>query len=309
MVSILMLRYIYFNLLDNKKKIRLKQRYYEITKFISDNFYNYNIEKLKDVLLKLGINQGDTLLVHSSFNNFSGFQGIPQNIINCFIEILGKNGNLLMVSMPYMSSSYDYLQKGEIFNVSRTPSKMGLISEIFRRKRGVLRSLHPTHPVLAFGKDAAWIVEGHENCIYPCGKNTPFDKFRSLNGKILFFDVPFNTFTFIHYIEDLIKSQLSFQLYREELMSAKMVDYNQNSITINTYVFGDVAVRSRNPDILEKHLLKKKMLVKTKIGKTTLMLVTAEDAIRCTYEMLDKNIYFYTGDVKKNGAVREDLVQ
>jgi aminoglycoside 3-N-acetyltransferase len=295
MGSILMLRYIYNNLLNDKQKIRLKQKYYETKKFISDNFYHYNIEKLKNVLLELGVNQGDTLLVHSSFNNFSGFQGIPQNIISCFIEILGKNGNLLMVSMPYMSSSYDYLQKGEIFNVSRTPSKMGLISEIFRRKRGVLRSLHPTHPVLAFGKDAAWIVDGHEKCVYPCGKNTPFDKFRSLKGKILCFDVPFNTFTFIHYIEDLIKSQLPFQLYSKEPMSAKVLDYNQNLITINTYVFSDVAVRSRNPDILEKHLLKKKMLKKTKIGKTTLMLVTAEDAIRCAYEMLDKNIYFYTG--------------
>lgn len=58
------------------------------------------------------------------------------------------------------------------------------------KRKDVRRSLHATHPVLAWGKDAAWIIQSHETCLHPCGKDTPFDKFRSLQGKILFFNVP-----------------------------------------------------------------------------------------------------------------------
>ena len=297
-----MLRYLYNTFLDDSLKGKLKRRYYKGKKTIADYFFGYGIEELKNKFIEIGIKNGDTLLVHSSFNIFNGFRGKAQDIINCLIEILGKDGNLLMVSMPYMSSSYDYLQKGEAFDVRRTPSKMGLISEIFRRKRGVLRSLHPTHPVLAYGKDSAWLVEGHEACKYPCGKNTPFDKFRSLNGKILFYDVPFNRFTFIHYIEDMIASQLPFLLYSKEPIAAKVMDCQGKEVEIKTYVFGEAAVQTRNPDILEKYLFKQGVLRNAKIGKTKLMFVNAEDAVVCTYKMLENNVYFYTREARNEQA-------
>jgi aminoglycoside 3-N-acetyltransferase len=279
--------------LNTRHKRQLKKRYYNFKKLLSDNLYSYGVEELKDKLTDLGIRTGDTLLVHSAFNVFNGFKGRAQDVINCLIGILGKNGNLLMVSLPYLSSSYDYLQTGEIFDVRKTPSRMGLISEIFRRKKGVLRSLHPTHPVLAYGKDAEWIVDGHEKCPYPCGKNTPFDKIKSLSGKTLFFDVPFNRFTFIHHIEDLIQDNLPFPLYTEEPIPAKTLDYDGNELTVNTYAFSDLAVKSRRPEILENYLFKNKMLQKARIGKTVLMLVAVEDAVRCSNQLADNHIFFY----------------
>ena len=63
---------------------------------------------------------------------------------------------------------------------------MGLITEIFRRREGVLRSFHPTHPVLVYGKDSKWLTSEHEKCLNLCGAGSPFDKFRQLKGKILF---------------------------------------------------------------------------------------------------------------------------
>ena len=110
---------------------------------------------------------------------------------------------------------------------------------------------------------------------------------------MLFFDVPFNTFTFIHHIEDLIKDELPFQLYRKEIIAADVFDHEGRKITVSTYAFSDEAVTRRRPGILEKHLLKKDLIRKAKIGRTTLMLVAAEDAIRCSQEMLAKKIYFY----------------
>ena len=81
-----------------------------------------------------------------------------------FLDVLGPTGNLLMVSLPYRSSSLQYLSTLKCFDVRKTPSMMGLVSAYFRRRAGVLRSLHPTHPVLAThraqGQRSVFVDEG-----------------------------------------------------------------------------------------------------------------------------------------------------
>lgn len=293
-----MIRYLYRNLLNDGQRKALKARYYRWNKALTDRFFSYDQDQLKNALGRLGIREGDTLLVHSSFKYFSGFRGTPQDVIRCFCELVGTEGNLLMVSMPYTCASSEYLNKNPVFDVRRTVSKMGIVSEVFRRRKDVRRSLHATHPVLAWGKDAAWIIQGHETCLYPCGKDTPFDKFRSLQGKILFFNVPFRAFTFLHYLEDLIRDRLPFPLYAKSPITVKMRDYEGNGVEMKTHVFGDTTVRTRNPDILEARLLKERLLKKGRVGRTRLMLVSAEDAVSCTERMLSQNLYFYNPEAR-----------
>jgi aminoglycoside 3-N-acetyltransferase len=288
-----MIRLIYRQL-SPKNKLKVKKYHHKLNKKISDLFFSYDEDALVRALEKLGVVAGDTVLVHSSFKYSNGFKGNPQDIIKCLLQVLGPKGNLLMVSLPYHSSSQEYLMKQPVFDVRKTPSMMGIISEVFRRKNGVLRSLSPTHPVLAFGEKAAWIVEGHERCAYPCGKDSPFDKLRLLNGKILFFDVAF-PFTFIHYIEDLIKDMLPFPLYTEEPIPARMFNYKGESITLNTFVYPKWVYSTRKATVLEGRLIKENYLKKLRIGRTRLKLAKAEDAIQCTYKMLEEKIYFYSG--------------
>jgi aminoglycoside 3-N-acetyltransferase len=170
---------------------------------------------------------------------------------------------------------------------------MGIISETFRRRKGVLRSLHPTHPVLAFGKDAAWIVKDHEKCSFPCGEGTPFGKIRTLKGKVLLFDVPFGNFTFIHYIEDLIKNRIPIPVYNKELIPARVRNSLGEESVTPTYAFSEEARRLRNPAILERALARNGMVKAFRIGRTRLTLVVCENAIRCTTEILDSKSYFY----------------
>lgn len=101
---------------------------------------------------------------------------------------------------------------------------MGLISETFRRQPGVQRSLHPTHPVLAFGPRAQWIVADHETCLYPCGPGTPFEKLVELRAKILFYGVSEFHFTLHHYLEHLVKDELPFALYEAEPYAVNVID-------------------------------------------------------------------------------------
>jgi len=281
------------NLIRGKFRQKLKRVYYRSKSFISRNILAYDRKDLERALLELGLCEGDTVMVHASFDAFNGFNGNAQDVVSCFLELIGEEGNLLMVSMPYTSSSLEYFRTKPVFDLRRTMSKMGLISEIFRRRKDVLRSLNPSHPVLAWGKDREWIVEDHQKCPYPCGTGSPFHKFHRLKGKILFFDVPFRTFTFIHYIEDLMKDRLPFPLYHENTFSAQVKDLGGKEIMVPTHVFSEQAFTTRNPVILEKELIKRKALKRKRVGNTNLMLLNAADAVQCSYQMLDSGRTFY----------------
>ena len=64
------------------------------------------------------------------------------------------------------------------------PSRMGILSEMFRRQKDTRRSLNPAHPVLAAGPLASWFVEGHEECAYSCGPGSPFEKLIEKDAKL-----------------------------------------------------------------------------------------------------------------------------
>ena len=274
-------------------KSRLRGFYLARKKRFVDAFLSYDSGELERALDKLGLRQGDTVLVHSSFNPYSGFQGSPENLIDVFLKTVGPEGNLLMVSLPYSTSSISYLQKLKLFDVRKTPSRMGMISELFRRRPGVLRSLHPTHPMLAYGPKAEWIVAGHEDCLYPCGPGTPFEKLAQLNGKILFFYVGFTYLTFFHYLEHLVHQKLPFPLYTDKPFDVPVIDGNGKERTVKTYVFTPDAIRRRRPDPLQRDFWRRGVIKKGRVGATKLLLVDANKAIASALDMVRRGVFFY----------------
>ena len=175
----------------------------------------------------------------------------------------------------------------------KTPSHMGLISESFRRREGVLRSFHPTHPVLAFGPKAEWILAGHDKCLYPCGPGSPFEKFSQLGGKIVFFNVPFTTMTLFHYLEHIVEKTLPFPLYRSETFEVPSIDSTGQTTMIKTHVFSPDAVRRRRPSTLMEELDKEHLVRRKTVGNTRLMCVATRDAIAYTEQMTRAGKLFY----------------
>jgi aminoglycoside 3-N-acetyltransferase len=287
-----MLRESLERVLTPKQRIHIRKRLRSAEKSLADLLFRHGPEELQAGLSRLGVRPGDTLLVHSAFRWATGFRGSPLDVVACLITAVGEEGNLLMVSLPYDTSSYKHLLGDPLFDVKRTASKMGIISEIFRRRGGVRRSLHPTHPVLALGKDADWLVRDHERCSTPCGAGTPFAKLRELGGKVLFLDVPFGNFTFIHHIEDLLEGSLPFAVYRAEPLPGRVLDQDGRERIVPTRVFSDRAVATRRPEVLERRLREEGLLLDTRVGRTKLMLVGCEDAVRVATEMADRGVFF-----------------
>lgn len=279
--------------LSSTRKREIKAFINKIKQRSVDLFLSYSPADLQDKLQELGIKKGDTVMVHSGWSPQNGFQGTIQDAIKVFKKAVGPEGTLLMVSMPYRGALYEYLENLKCFNVRRTSGRMGMMSEIFRRQKDVLRSLHPAHPVLAWGNNAAWFVREHENCLYSCGEGSPFEKMVTRRAKVVFFDVKFTTFTFFHHIEHVIQKELPFALYGEKEYNVKVIDYNGQEKYVKAKIFSEHAVTKRRPLYLERELLRKNQICWDKIGNTFIGIVNVYDALECAKDMIGEGNLFY----------------
>lgn len=290
--------------LSEKQKRCVKSKYNTMRGFIINSLLSYGANDLKATLKELGIRETDTVLVHSNSNPDSGFKGTPSDVVESLAQLLGENGNLLMVSIPFRGTTFDHLSKGKPFHRDRTISMMGLITEIFRRRPGVLRSLHPTHPVLALGRDSVWLTTGHESCTTPCGAGTPFEKFLQLDGKILFYDVPFGAITFFHYVEDVTKDLLPFNVYHDKPFTITAFDERKQGHVVEVYAFNPAV--TRNAYKVEEEMKRQGLVKYGKVGNSRLILVNAKDVLKCQTAMIkDGNLPYGRHKTSDKGAHKE----
>ncbi len=85
-----------------------------------------NLESLTSGFRDLGVQTGDTLLVHSSYKSLGEVDGGPQTVIDALLSALGPNGTLIMPTF-----NFDFNQ-GKPWDVRKTRSKMGALTEVVR---------------------------------------------------------------------------------------------------------------------------------------------------------------------------------
>ena len=68
---------------------------------------------------------------------------------------------------------------------------------------GVVRSLHPTHSIAVWGKEAEAYIRGEENARTPCPIGGAWDRLRHVGAKILLVGVTHVNNTYIHSIDEV----------------------------------------------------------------------------------------------------------
>ena len=152
-------------------------------------------------LKQLGLAAGDLVLVHSSLSSLGCVEGGPEAVIDALIEVLGPEGTLLMPSFQ-RGGEHALLRQGCVFDLRTSPSEMGLITETFRRRPEVRRSISPTHCTAAWGGRAEEILAGHQYCSVSVGKGSPYHRVVEWGGKILFLGVTHTCNTTLHFVEN-----------------------------------------------------------------------------------------------------------
>ncbi len=146
----------------------------------------------------LGVEAGDTLLVHSSYKSLGPVDGGPQTVIRALELALDTDGDGTLI-MPTFNFDFN---KGQAWDVRSTPSKMGVLTEIVRQDPRAKRVFHPFYSFAILGKHAEMLGGLRYKSAYE--RDSVFGKLRDLDGRIMVIGLSYNdSMTFFHHIEQM----------------------------------------------------------------------------------------------------------
>lgn len=203
---------------------------------------------------QLGLSGGDVAYVHSSVDRLH--LGFPfYRILSLIREVVGGEGTILFPTYPNLrTSSYEYLLRGERFDVRRTPSYTGLLNEFARRQRGSIRSLHPTKSVCAMGPLARELTATHQQSPYPYDVCSPYYKLIEAGAKIVGLGVSTRNLSFVYCTDDALKDAFPVRVYHERIFEVECIDYEGRKEMVRTYAHNMKRIVHDVPGYMKKYV-------------------------------------------------------
>lgn len=252
-------------------------------------------------LQSAGVRQGDSLLVHSSLSKMGYVEGGAQTVLASLLECIGPEGNLLMPSFPASGRNKEYLDNAPVFDVRRTPSAMGKITEVFRSMPGTVRSLHPTDSVVAYGPRAEYFTAGHFGQLTPYTEDSPFRRLAATGGKILMLGTTLNgAGTSLHTLEDAV--DFPYPVYLNKIYEVTVIDAQGTEHRVKTKVHNPAQSVKRNCDALKPLFLLQGAMTTCRIGDADCLLLDADKMFATMLQAFkEQGVTMYTpyGTAKK----------
>ena len=133
------------------------------------------------------------------------FVDSPLDLVRMLIDFCGPERTLAMPAFYFGEAelgAYATFQKNPRFDLRRTPSQMGLATELFRRMPGVRQSRHPVYRVSALGPLAEELTTGHEHASSSAGRGSPFETMARRDTCIIGLGKPIQVLTQAHHTEE-----------------------------------------------------------------------------------------------------------
>ncbi len=179
--------------------------------------------------LRPRLKASDLLMVHCSINHMQPMfrQGAPE-LLAALTSLTPSGITVVMPTFnfgdPADGGAYATLKRKQRIELRRLPSQMGLLSELFRRTRGVVSSRHPVMRLSALGPEAAGLVAGHETAALPCGEGSPFAYLERRNALIVGLGRTIEVLTHVHHVEDVMGDQFPVPSQIGEPLPLTLVD-------------------------------------------------------------------------------------
>jgi aminoglycoside 3-N-acetyltransferase len=247
-------------------------------------------EGFAGLMVELGVTSGATALIHSSMDEIARRvpQLTPVRVIELLQRLLGPEGTLVMATFPFLGRQLDYVMTHRTFHPQKTPSQVGLITETFRRMPGVIRSLHPTHPVAAWGKHARDLTSSH-HLGTTFGENSPFFKLQKYGGLVIGVGTRLRRFTILHVPEELHAKTRQFVFES----TPRVINMVHGETEFAYPLFAMCTDVQRNYDRVEKLLLRDGTLKYLDRNGLKCAVAQAERIIRRSLDLIDKNLYLF----------------
>jgi len=247
-----------------------------------------------DALRSIGVRPGSVVLVHPDAIVAAQFPAMPdappnaalpnnEGRLDLLIEAMevaiGGEGTLVIPTFSYSFT------KGEPFDVSNTPSAVGMVSERFRKQPGVRRTADPLFSFAARGPRA------RELCDIPVkecfGAESVFAALHRLNALIICLGCSLSRATFVHYVETAHGVDYRYK----KIFSGTVISPNgQTSECSVVYHVRDLTRRS-DADLrrLQKRLADDGKSRTAEVGRSRILAVTANDLFDTAWKMLDED--------------------
>jgi len=237
-------------------------------------------EDLTRQLKEMGLKGTDTVLIHSSMKAIGEVEGGADTVLDAWMEYFEK-GLMLLPAHTWAQMGGQY----NVYDPETERSCVGILPELFRKRPGVVRSLHPTHSVAAYGAGAQGYVAGEENCNTPCTPGGCYDRLRSVKGKVLLVGVGHERNTFIHSVEEVLNvpNRLT---DRPEIFYIAMPDGGRRKVYMRRHYNAMQPHISEDFVKLEQAFYDTEAAKKAKFGDADCILCDAESVFRVTRHVL-----------------------
>ena len=250
-------------------------------------YKKFNFFDLTDDFKRLGIKKSDSVLIHSSMKSIGEVEGGADTVLDVFCNYLAENGNIALPSHSWANMSEEH----NIFDPEKEPSCVGILPEIFRKRKGVLRSLHPTHSIAVMGKDMEYFIRGEHLIDTPCGRAGCWGKLLDMDFKIIFLGCETDRNTFLHGAEEWldVPDRMTEEYHKfkilmpdETLFDRDMKrHYNKN---------GNI---SDNYSRIQPYMQDRGLVITGRFGNAECIVERAADMYNIAAELLADNINFF----------------
>ncbi|MEM9047024.1 MAG: AAC(3) family N-acetyltransferase [Pseudomonadota bacterium] len=168
---------------------------------------------LREDLLRLGVSAGDLVMLHAAFREIRPVEGGPDTLIDALMDVVGRDGGLVMF-VSWDLSPYDaYLAGGPsaeereewpAFDPKASAVRAthgGAVGACLARRDGSFRSRNPDRSLVGFG--AAVPLLADQPFDHGFGPGSPLERLYQRGAKTLNLGAPLYTATILHYAEYL----------------------------------------------------------------------------------------------------------
>ena len=258
-------------------------------------FFSFGPQDLSGVIRGLGVAAGDVVLVHCSFDAFRAFTGRPADVVQLLQTIVGRPGAVLMPTMPFSGTAVQWAHA--IIQPSTCDEhrpRMGLVSEVFRRSPDVIRSIHPTHPVAAWGDRARNPGCGslaRDDALW-CWIYLITGSWNSMAASLLM-GADISSLTFFHTAEALLASEWPASPFTVEKFRLRTIATDGSEYVTETHLFDPSLSRRRNLFRILPELKARGAWKQSRVGRLTVALVRARDVLDVVSSLAERGIYAY----------------
>lgn len=241
-----------------------------------------------ETLLKMGIKNGDTIMIHSSMSHMNT---TAEEFIAELQKLIGPDGNILMPSHPKLEED----ENGALYyNPDVNPSKVGYLTEYFRKLPDVKRSLHPLSSVAIWGKDKDWFLNNNDSGYAPLphGINSPYYKLAEKGGKVICIGVTAQSrATISHVAEEVLHESFPLDILEEVEIFVNTAGTVKKRKFMRTIL--DFSMIYKCKSQLEKDWIQCGILQKEKVYSTPIEVLDARECVNLMIRKLKMGTTVY----------------